>query len=124
MFGTAQQHRWDGPFPRTGCNLICTAEYILGPAGWQRDTWTRGLGWLADEDSFNLRSDYTCKLELWQAVSCVALGNDFRRDVKRGIRRRQTAVDRALQQNFLNLFARYANVQCRSQMHAQLLGTI
>ena len=26
MLGLGPEHRWDHPFPRTGCNLLCTSE--------------------------------------------------------------------------------------------------
>src|SRR2546429_7913843 len=32
MFGTAEQLRWDRPFPRTGCTLWCSHHYTASAA--------------------------------------------------------------------------------------------
>src|ERR1700735_286735 len=54
----------------------------------------------------------------------VHLCKNFLRDMKRGIRRRHSAIDCSLKQDFLNFLARHIIVRRRANVHPKLIVAI
>src|ERR1700735_1294038 len=57
-------------------------------------------------------------------ASRVHFRENFLRDMKRGIRRRHSAIDRSLKQNFLNLLAGHVIICGRANVHPKLVVAV
>ena len=61
----------------------------------------------------------------WITSFCrINFSENFLRDVKRGVSRRNTTIDCALQQDFLDFLARDLVIERRAHVHAKFIATI